>query len=393
MRYLIVGNGVAGTTAAENIRNNDPGGEITLLTEEAHPLYSRIRLIDYLAGEAGESDVVMHGPDWHEEKNITLLRENLVASLDLGKREAVSSTGEVFAYDRLLIATGARSFVPPIPGAGLEGVFTLRTLDDARAIREYARGVSEILLIGGGVLGLEAGNSLRKTGKRVSVVEFFPRLLPRQTDPEGSRMLCSQMEGMGFSFRLGAKTKEIRGDGKVGHVLMEDGTVIPAEMVIISAGVRASTGLAKDAGIACGKAGIVVDDLMRTSAPDVFAAGDVTEHRGVSYGIWPAASEQGRVAGVNMAGGNESFAGMTPSNVLKVAGIDLAAAGDIDPDGRCQCIIKKDERRHLYIKLVHEQGSLTGCIILGTRKHRGEILKAVSEGLPPDALKEIIEEI
>lgn len=393
MRYLIIGNGVAGTTAAEYARKGDPEGEITVLTEERHPFYSRIRLIDFIAGEAGEGDIVMHRAEWYEKKRISLLLDRKVENIDAKRKEAATSSGETFGYDKLLLATGGHSFVPPISGAELEGVFTLRTLDDARAIRDYARGVEEVLLIGGGVLGLETGNALRKTGKRISVVEFFPRLLPRQTDPEGSRILCARMEEMGFSFRLGAKTRELRGDGRVREAVLDDETAIPAEMVIISAGIRANSGIAERAGINCGKAGIIVDDMMRTSEPDVFAAGDAAEHRGVSYGIWPAAQEEGRVAGANMAGAEERFGGMTPSNVLRVAGVELAAAGDIDPDGKCPCIIKKDAARHLYLKLVHEGGSLRGCIIIGTRRHRGRILKAVSEGRPPEALKEILEEI
>jgi nitrite reductase (NADH) large subunit len=164
-------------------------------------------------------------------------------------------------------------------------------------------------------------------------------------------------------------------------------------MAIISAGVRANMSLASDADIACGQAGIIVDDHMRTSRADVFAAGDAAEHRGRMYGIWPAAQEQGRVAGVNMAGGDERFEGMTPSNVLKVAGIELAAAGDIDPEGKCQCIVRQDIEKHIYLKLVHEEGALRGCIMLGTRKHRGEILKAVSEGRPPETVKGLLEEI
>jgi nitrite reductase (NADH) large subunit len=393
MKYLIIGNGVAGTTAAHNIRQKDSSGEITMLTEENTPFYSRIRLIDFLAGEASADDVIMRKPAWYDENRISLILDKKIISVDTQKKEVVTSSDEKFGSDRLLLATGSHSFVPPIPGSKLEGVFTLRTLDEARAIKEYARGIKEVLLIGGGVLGLEVGNALRKSGKKISVVEFFPRLLPRQMDYEGSRILCAQMEEMGFMFHLGTKTQELIGRDKVKRAHLEDGSEVRADMAIISAGVRANTALAEEAGITCGQAGIVVDDRMRTSSADVYAAGDSAEHRGKMYGIWPAAEAQGRIAGTNMAGGDEKFEGMTPSNVLKVVGIELAAAGDIDAEGRCQRIIKKDEERHLYLKLVHEDDALTGCIILGTKKNRGKILTAVSEGQPPDAVKGLLEEI
>ncbi|MGD2081060.1 MAG: FAD-dependent oxidoreductase, partial [Nitrospirota bacterium] len=180
MRYLIVGNGPAGTTAAEHIRANDPRGGITVVTEERLPFYSRIRLVDYLAGEAAEEELVLKAPRWYEENGIALSLGTRAASLDTARKALSTSSGEPYAYDKLLLATGGRSFVPPIEGAGKKGVFTLKTIEDARALREYSRDAEDVAIIGGGVLGLEIGNALLKAGMKVSVVEFFPRLLPRQ---------------------------------------------------------------------------------------------------------------------------------------------------------------------------------------------------------------------
>jgi len=393
MKHLIIGNGVAGTTAAGQIRQADPDCEITIITEEPHPFYSRIRLIDFLAGEATEDDVIMRKPEWYRENRITLVLGTKVESIDTGEMEVTTESGHKLPYDTLLLATGSHCFMPPIPGHNLAGVFTLRTMEDAKAIKEYASGIDEVLLVGGGVLGLEVGNALRKSGKKVSVVEFFPRLLPRQMDPQGSHILRAQMEEMGFSFHLGTKVNEFTGHGKVSGANLEDESELRFGMAVVSAGVRANLRLAADASITCGQSGIIVDDGMHTSAPVVYAAGDSAEHKGRMYGIWPAAETQGRVAGANMAGGEELFEGMMPSNVLKVAGIELAAAGDIDADGRHQRIIKQDEARHVYVKLVHEDGALLGAIMLGTRKHRGEILKAVSEGRPPESVKDLLDEI
>ncbi|MBI4682433.1 MAG: NAD(P)/FAD-dependent oxidoreductase [Nitrospirae bacterium] len=376
MRYVVIGNGVAGTTAAENIRTMDHDGEIIILTEETVPFYSRIRLIEYLAKEAAEKDIIIRKSDWYE-KNMLMLRLNAhVSEIDKDNKRVVTKNGESLPYDRLLIATGGISFVPPIPGSDKKGVFTLRTIRDANEILAYAEGVKKVILIGGGVLGLEAGNSLRKTGHEVTVVEFFPRLLPRQMDPEGAEVLKAQMEGMGFKFYLGAKSKEITGEDRVKGLLLEDGTRIDSDLIIISAGVRPQAGLCKGLGLTISK-GAVINDRMETEIKDIYAAGDLVEHRGMFYGIWPAAQKQGEIAGINMAGGNAVYEGTTMSNMLKVVGIDLAAAGDIDADGKLESIVQKDKDKYIYRKLVIKDNVITGCILYGDISGYQKILRAI----------------
>lgn len=374
MKYVIIGSGVAGTTAASNIRKLDSSGEITILTDEAVPFYSRIRLIEYLAKEADQQGIIIHKADWYEKNNIELVLNSPVSGIDKDNKKVIISDGGQIGYDRLLIATGGISFVPPVPGSDKKGVFALRTIRDADEIIAYADGVKKVILIGGGVLGLEAGNSLRKTGHDVTVVEFFPRLLPRQMDPQGAEVLKAQMEGMGFKFFLGAKSKEILGDGGVKGLLLEDGTRIDGDLIIISAGVRPQSGLCKGLGLTIGK-GVVVNDRMETEIKDIYAAGDLIEHRGMFYGIWPAAQKQGEVAGINMAGGNAVYEGTMMSNMLKVVGIDLAAAGDIDADGKCESIVQKD--KDIYRKLVIKDNVIAGCILYGDISGYQKILKAI----------------
>jgi len=376
MRYVIIGNGVAGATAAEQIRKKDQSGDITIITDEAVPFYSRIRLIEYLAKEADKQGIIIHKGDWYEKNNIKLLLNSPVSGIDKDNKKVTTSIGGQWEYDRLLIATGGISFVPPIPGSDKKGVFTLRTIRDADEITAYAEGVKKVILIGGGVLGLEAGNSLRKTGHEVTVVEFFPRLLPRQMDPEGAEVLRAQMEGMGFRLFLGAKSKEITGDDRVEGLLLEDGTRIDGDLVIISAGVRPQAGLCKSLGLTISK-GVVVNDRMETEIKDIYAAGDLVEHRGVFYGIWPAAQKQGEVAGINMAGGNAIYDGTTMSNFLKVVGIDLAAAGDIDADRKSESIVQKDNDKYIYRKLVIKDSVITGCILYGDISGYQKILRAI----------------
>ncbi len=378
MKYIIIGNGVAGTTAAAKIRELDGSGEITILSDEAVPYYSRIRLIEYLAEEASEQDIIIHKKDWYEKHAITLLLNTSVSEIDRGGKRVVTAAGESMTYDRLLIATGGSSFVPPIAGSDKKGVYTLRTIKDADEIINYAERGKNIILIGGGVLGLEAGNSLRKTGHNVSVVEFFPRLLPRQMDQEGADVFRAQMESMGFAFYLGAKSKEIFGDKNAGGLLLEDGTKLDGPLIIISAGVRPAAGLCTQLGLTVNK-GVVVNDRMETQVPDIYAAGDLIEHRERFYGIWPAAQKQGEVAGINMAGGDAAYEGTTMSNVLKVAGIDLAAAGDIDAEGRCESVVHKDKENYVYKKLVIKDNVLSGCILYGDITGYKKILKAIDE--------------
>ena len=376
MKYIIIGNGVAGTTAAAHIRKLDISGEITILSEEATAFYSRIRLIEYLAKEADKKDIVIHKDDWYEKNNIKLLLSTPVIEIDKDNKQVVTAGGDALQYDKVLIATGGISFVPPIKGSDKKGVFTLRTIKDADEIMHYGEDKKKVILIGGGVLGLEAGNSLRKTGHEITVVEFFPRLLPRQMDPEGAGILKAQMEGMGFAFYLGAKTKEIVGDDGAAGIVLEDGTKIDGDVIMISAGVRPQAELAIKLGLPVNK-GVYVNDRMETGMRDMYAAGDVIEHRERFYGIWTAAAKQGEVAGINMAGGDAAYEGTTMSNVLKVVGIDLAAAGDIDADMKYQSIVKKDVEKYIYKKLVIQDSILSGCILYGDISGYQKILKAI----------------
>lgn len=252
----------------------------------------------------------------------------------------------------------------------------MRTVDDARRIISYCETAEKALLIGGGLLGLEAGNALRKRGKQVTVVEFFPRLLPRQLDERGARRLRNLMEDMGLSFRIGVTTKEIAGTGSVENVILQGDDGIPADMVIVSAGVRPNLEPARWLDLKC-NSGIIVDSTLRTSRPEVFAAGDTTEFEGMIYGIWPAAMQQGKAAGVNMAGGSLSYKGTTMANKLKVVGIDLAAAGEIDVETRHENRITETDS--IYRKLVIDDNRLIGCIMLGDTSDFASMTKAITE--------------
>ena len=376
-KYLIIGNGVAGTTAAEHIRQNDADGEITIFSDEDIPFYYRVRLPELLGGGVTEPELIAKKKEWYDEKKIILKLATRIIKAGTAEKKVISGDGASFSYDRLLLANGSHPYIPPIKGSEKKGVFALHTVKDARAISQYAEKIDNVVLIGGGLLGLETANALHKKGKRITVIEFLPRLLPRQLDNDGATRLQRFFEDMNFTFRLGTTTREITGADKVEQILLENGDILSAEMVIISAGVRPNLELAGLLGLTTGR-GIIVNNRLQTSNPDIYAAGDVIELSGRTYGIWPAASEQGKIAGLNITGGRATYSGTLLSNILKVAGIDLASAGEIDEDNRYDAKIVATET--VYKKVVIDNDKVIGCIMLGDRKNFNRISKAISTG-------------
>jgi nitrite reductase (NADH) large subunit len=376
--YIIVGNGVAGTAAAETIRQHDSAGEILIFTKEKFPFYYTPGLPEYLAGERPLPGLIIHDEKWYRDNRLDLHLETEITRIDPFLQIAFTKDDQAYNYDRLLLATGGLSFVPLIKGADNPGVHTLRTLADADAIRAQAAHARQLVLIGGGLLGLEAGNSLRKLGLEVTVVEFFPRLLPRQMDIPGAAILQKQMEDMGFKFFLGVTTEEIVRD-KAGLVVrLNTGENLKGDLVLISAGTRPNLTPAQALGLGIDK-GVKVDDGMKTGLDEIYAAGDLIEHQGRYYGLWPAAMEQGRVAGAAMAGQPAAYAGTVPANLLKVAGIDLLSAGEIDAEGKLEAMVARDETRRTYRKLVLKDNVLMGAILLGDLQGSAAILKAMKE--------------
>jgi nitrite reductase (NADH) large subunit len=383
--YVIIGNGVAANAGAENIRKFDPHGKITMFSKEDRPFYYVPALPEYLAGDNQADQIIIHPQGWYEQHRIDFHLATPVITIDV-VRKTVETEKESFPFDKLLLATGGKAFIPPMKGADSPGVFTLKTVGDADRIKQAAAKAKTAVLIGGGLLGLEAGNGLRKMGLQVIVVEFFPRLLPRQMDVAGAAILQSQMEDMGFTFHLGAVTEEIVSGADGLQVCLKGGDKIRGDLVLISAGVRPDLSLAQALGLEVDK-GVKVDDTMKTSRDEVYAAGDLIEHRGRLYGIWPAAMEQGKVAGAVMAGQEAKYAGTLPSNILKVVGIDLVAAGDIDADGKREAIIHQDKAKKTYRKLVVQDNCLVGAILLGDIQGNAEIQAAIKQKKDIGALK------
>lgn len=388
MNYVIIGNGVAGTTAAEQIRQADSNGKITIISDEEYPFYSRIRLIEFLAGTLEVNDIIMKKDNWYSENKIEIILNDPVIKIDQKSKNVMTQSKQNISYDKLLIASGANAFVPPIPGSDKNGVFSLRRIKDAIAIKNHCLGGKKnIVIIGGGVLGLETGFALQKHGHNLIIIEALPRLLPRQMDPEGSEILKFQMESFSFSMFIGRMTKEITGTYQVDGILLDDGTKIDCDVVIISAGIRADLTLANQLGLTVDK-GIVVNDNLTTDDPAIFSAGDGIIHNHRLYGIWPASEAQGRIAGINMAGGNEIYKGTTISNVLKVVGIDLVSIGEIDADNKFESNVKKDTKNFLYKKLIFKDDIIIGAILFGDKKNWLKIKRAIENKINIKNIKE-----
>jgi nitrite reductase (NADH) large subunit len=390
-RYLIIGDGVAGARAAVKIREADPKGEIHIFTEEAYSFYYRVRFPEFVAEEVGIQDITIHTKEYYQSKNISLHLEEPIVEVRLEKKEVASKKGNNYSYNLLLMATGGISFVPPIKGVEKKGVFTLRVMKDAIEMKEFSKGVKQAILIGGGLVGLETGGALLRRGIKVTVIEHNPRILPRQMDEEGGQILQKKMEDMGFSFFLNGQSDEILGKEKVEGLRLKDGRMIEGQMVIISAGVRPNLTLAKAMGLEI-KNGILVNDRLETKREGIFATGDVAEHRGRCYGIWPAAQRQGETAGMNMAGGNALYEGTVVSNTLKVVGIQLTSAGDIDPEGKLECVVRSDREKCTYCKVTFKEDRIVGCILLGDIKGGPEIQNAIGEKINVKELKGYLEE-
>jgi nitrite reductase (NADH) large subunit len=363
LHVLIAGTGAAGLAAAETARRAAPDSRITLLSRETELPYYRLNLTRYLAGEVSRAQLGVHPASWYDEQRVELRTGVEVERLDLGGRRVALGGGEQLGFDRLVLASGAHPFVPPIPGAEQAGVTTLRTVEDAdRLLDAVARGVP-CVCVGGGLLGLETAAALARRGADVTVLEGFGHLMPAQLDPRAGALLASHLGAVGVTVRTAVHVKDLRGSGRVTAVALEEGDELAAELVVLATGVRPNTFLAIAAGLAV-KKGLVVDDRLSTSNPDVFAAGDVAEHQGVLYGSWFVAQHQGAVAGANAAGADIAVGNVPRSHTLKVVGLDTFSIGRFTPaDGSDRAIAGKQDGA--YASFVFRDDLLVGANLLG----------------------------
>jgi nitrite reductase (NADH) large subunit len=375
-KAVVVGAGIAGVSAAEAIRNASPQAEITLIANEAPPPYYRLNLTRYLAGEIQTEALPIHPVEWYAEHRIQLLAGAHSPALELANRRVVVEGHVDLPFDRLVLAMGAHPFTPPIQGADAEGVITLRTTQDADRILASALRGDPVCIIGGGVLGLETAGALARRGADVTVLEGHEWLMPRQLDRTAGELLERHVAGMGIRVVNSAKSREIAGSVHAEKVVLDDGRVIAALLVILAAGVRPNTHLARRAGLDVNQ-GIVVNNHLMTSAAGVFAAGDVAEHNGVLYGTWAASQYQGAIAGMNAAGIATVYGGQPRSNTLKVLGLDLMSIGTFEPADGSFVVVDEQTDDH-YLHFVFQDGVLVGAILFGDAS-RGAAVKTAIE--------------
>ncbi|MGH2804099.1 MAG: FAD-dependent oxidoreductase, partial [Thermoleophilaceae bacterium] len=365
-RLLIVGTGMAALATVEAALEHRPAGwRIAMLGREPDPPYNRILLSRLLARGCAEEGLAMHPASWYAQRGVELRAGTEARALDLDRRAVLTAAGERLGYDALVIATGSRPLVPPIEGIEREGVHLFRTLADARAIAAHAERARRAVVIGGGLLGLEAARGLVELGLHVSVVHLVDRLMETQLDPPAARLLERGMRALGVEVLPERSTTAVLGNGRAEGVRLTSGEELAADMVVVSVGIRPEVQLARDAGLEVGR-GIHVDDELRTSAAAVWAVGECAEHREQIYGVWGPLLEQARAAGASLAGRPAAFHGGVPATTLKVMGVDLFTAGRHSAaDDSEDEVVALDSRAGLYRKLVLREGRLVGAILLG----------------------------
>ena len=372
---VIIGGGIAAVSSIEAISQASSTSKITLISNEAELPYYRLNLTRYLAGDISDSDLAIHPASWYEDRNVTVMLNTEVIDISSSTKSLDLNNGEAINYDKLILAMGAHPFVPPIPGAGLKGVMSLRTADDAREMVADITSESHVVCIGGGLLGLETAGALAQRGANVTLLEEHPWLMPRQLCFEAGEVLKEHVKKAGIHLEIEAVTKEIVGEEHVQSVLLGDGRSIAADMVVLATGVRSNTYLARQADLDVNM-GVVVDNRLQSSVEDIYAVGDVAEHQGVMYGSWAAAQYQGKTAGLNAIGTTTEFGGIPRAHTLKVLGVGVMSVGVFQPEDGSSRVIEADDKGN-YQRYVFRDGHLVGAILMGNMKLSSKVRKAI----------------
>jgi nitrite reductase (NADH) large subunit len=362
---VVVGNGMAAARFVDELAKVALGRyAVAVIGEEPRLAYNRVLLSSVLAGETQSHDIELKPASWWRDRGVTLKYGCRASEIDVGRRELKIVNDESIAFSKLVLATGSTPLRLNLPGADLEGVHTFRDTRDVDLLLTLAAQKKRVVVIGGGLLGLEAAYGLAKAGAPVTLIHLMDRLMERQLDAPAADLLKSLVEPKGIKVLLNANTARIHGTTRVEGVELTDGQQLDADAVIFAAGIRPNITLAKEAGIAVGR-GVVVDDHMQTSVPDIFALGECAEHRGICYGLVEPAYEQARVLARHLAGHADSYSGSVVATNLKVSGVSVFSAGDFLGADGSEAIVLKDIKRGIYRKLVMADGHLTGAVLVG----------------------------
>jgi nitrite reductase (NADH) large subunit len=363
---VVIGNGMAGMRTVEELLKLAPDlYDITVFGAEPHGNYNRILLSPVLAGDKSMDDIMIHTRQWYAQNSITLHAGDPVVHIDRRRRMVRAKSGREVWYDRLLMATGSNPFIIPVPGHKLAGVIGFRDINDVDTMLEAARSGGHAVVIGGGLLGLEAANGLQRRGMHVTVVHVTDSLMNMQLDKPASMMLKNALEAKGLHFMLDAHTTEITGSKRVTGVRFKDGTTLPADLVVMAAGVRPNIALAEEAGLHCERA-IVVDDTMQTYDPRVYAVGECVQHRSAIFGLVAPIWDQAKVCGAHLAlKGHRRYVQSATPTKLKVTGVDLYSVGDFIGGEGSEDLVLRDPRRGVYKRLVLAGNRIAGAVLYG----------------------------
>ena len=403
MKVVILGNNVAGTFSAQNIRFLNNEVEIEIFTQEIYPYYSRVHLPELIPRKIEAEDLIVFDEEWYKNKDLKLHLNKKAVNIDpKNKTIFFEKDGEPVLYDKLILALGSTPNIPPIKNAremkdDNKGVFTLRTIDDALKIRDYIENfaVKKAIVIGGGLLGLELASQINDCNLDTTVVEFFPRLLPRQLDEECGTMLKDEIESRGIKVILNATTEEILGDGMVNSIKLKDGRKFDSDIVLIQAGIRPIIDLAKNANIKTDR-GIIINEFLETSEKDIYAVGDCVQFKNQIWGIIPACMEQSKIVAASVLELKKvEYEGTTPKNTLKIVGLELTSIGTIDPikeEGAGWEILKKSDKEDCcYQKIVLKDNKLKGAILFGDNKAISYVYKKMEQDVDKEELKKLLE--
>ncbi|MES9958817.1 MAG: nitrite reductase large subunit NirB [Sedimenticola sp.] len=365
-KLVLIGNGMAGVRTLEELLKLSPDKyDITVFGDEPHPNYNRIMLSPVLAGEKQFDEIILNSAEWYAEHNITLYSGSPVTQIDRINRKVIAADDTEAEYDRLLLATGSNPFILPVPGHELEGVIGFRTIADVDAMLSAARNHRNAVVIGGGLLGLEAASGLLNQGMKVTVIHLPDVLMERQLDEPAAKMLQDELESRGLEIITGANTESLQGDERVEKLILKDGREIPADLVVMAVGIRPNISLAREAGLHCER-GIVVNDTMQTFDPSIYAVGECVQHRGETYGLVAPLFEQGKVCANHLAHlGYGRYEGSSTATRLKVTGVELFSAGNFLGDEGTEAIVLKDASRGVYKKLVIRDEKIEGAVLYG----------------------------
>ena len=381
-RLVVAGNGMASLRFLERLTERAPGRyDVTVVGAEPVAAYNRVLLSSLLGGEVDEAACGFRPLSWYEEHGIRLVTGAPVTEIDRVNRIALVGETHVLPYDKLVLAVGSLPIRLPLPGIDLPGVLTFRDFADVAAIRKAAVEHAKAVVIGGGLLGLEAAVGLARLGVDTTLVHVMDRVMERQLDHAAARLVRTAMEARGVKVMLSADTAAIEGDGRVERLVLKDGSVIPADLVVMSVGIRASTALAQGCGLACGR-GITVDDRMTTSDPAIHALGECAEHRGVVYGLVEPAYEQAEVLSRVLLGEAASYPGTSLATSLKVSGLPVFSAGLVDTPEGAEAVVMHDAAAGLYRKLIIVDDRLAGAVFVGDIAEQARCKELIRSGAP-----------